>query len=165
MDWIWVLFLVFSVLGKLMEKLTTEQKAKPSSEGDQPLPPGKPFSFPPFLMDEEEEASGPVASMPREEPVLPWLSEGKTAPADPTGARQEQRMIMADEEWERLFTQQNEFDEEALGAASYTDAEELGESRDPDGREIGTGLLYDALILAHVLPRPDFRTVPWRRRL
>ena len=170
MGWIWVLFLLFSVLGNIMEKLVTEQKPagsdKPSKEGEQPLPPGKPFSFPipPFLMGDLEEESGPTESLPKMKPDLTPLSEGKIVPAKLTGHPQEQGGLMADEEWERLFDQQDEFDEEDLRTAYYMDADEVEKLEDPNGREIGPRLLYDALILAHALPRPDFRTVPWRRR-
>ena len=50
MGWIRVLFVLFSVLSNLLEKLMAEQKPQdrlnPVKEGDQPLPPALPF--PPF---------------------------------------------------------------------------------------------------------------------
>lgn len=172
MGWIWVLFLVFSVLGNILDKLAKEQKSsgpvKPDKDGDQPLPPDKPFSspfpFPPFVMDELEGERRSTETLPKVKPDLTPLSEGKIVPAKLTGHPQEQGGLMADEEWERLFDQQDEFDEEDLRTAYYMDADEVEKLEDPNGREIGPRLLYDALILAHALPRPDFRTVPWRRR-
>ena len=167
MGWIWVIFVLFSVLSNILEKLMAEQKVsrpvKPRKEGGQPLPPALPF--PPFLMDEVEAEREPIEALPKAKTDLPSTSDGKMAPANLWGHPQEQEKKMADEEWDRLFNQENGFEEEDLGAVYYTDADEAVKLEDPAGREIDNTRFYDALILAHVLPRPDFRSAPWRRRL
>lgn len=176
MGWIWVLFLVFSVLGNILDKLAKEQKSsgpvKPDKDGDQPLPPDKPFSspfpFPPFVMDELEGERRSTETLPKVKPDLTPStppSKEKTAPTDRPRHLQEQKSLMTEEEWDRLFGQLDGFDGEDIRVSSFTDGDEVEDLEDPDGWEIGAPLLYDALVLAHVLPRPDFRTVPWRRRL
>lgn len=168
MGWIWLLFVAFSVLGNLLEKLATEQKSsrpvKPGKEGGQPIPQGKPFSFPfpPFLMGELEAESRPTESMPGHKPDLMPAPDGKIALEKPTNHPREQGEFSENEDWERLFDQKDGFDEEDYGAA-YPDAVE-SDLENLYGQMIDAPLLYDALVLAHVLPRPDFRTVPWRRR-
>lgn len=170
MGWLWVLFVFFSVLGNLLEKMLTEQKAsrpvKPGQGGDRPLPQGKPFPFPLFPMDKEEAESRPAASLPETEPEVILEPAGKVVPAELTELPREAGGLWADAEWDRLFAQKEEWGGADLSAAyAEGDTGEEGKSEAPEGRTVDARLFYDALILAHVLPRPDWRTAPWRRRL
>ncbi|HHW12520.1 MAG TPA: hypothetical protein GXX33_05915 [Firmicutes bacterium] len=169
MGWIWFLFLAFSLLGNILEKLMKEQNpsrpVKPGKEGNRPLPPGKPFSFPPILMEEWAEENEPPKTLPKTEPEMGPLPTEMSEPDQLADSAPEQVRMVADEREDWLFDQQEELDGKDLGVASYTDADEEEETEALDGRGIDDRLLYDALVLAHALPRPDWRTVPWRRRL
>ena len=172
MGWIWFLFVVFSVLGNLLEKLMKEQNpsrpVKPGEERGRPLPPGKPFSFPPILMEEwaeeEEEERGPANTLPKTEPGRRPLPAEKSTPANPTVLAPEKERLVRDAEEDRFFGQLEEWGAKDFCVAFSPDADEVEEAADPDGRGIDARYLYDALLWAHVLPRPDWRTVPWRRR-
>lgn len=196
MDWIWLIFVLFSVVAGLLEKL-----AKLKNEGTrtrEPAPPAPASPRPPgegrFFLDELEKRINPDRPWPEERPgpgERPWLGE-RRGPGErpqpevrvPAGRRPLATMSFEDEYlmpafWEEVTTtgQKAEWADEA-GKAWETERDEPGTLRDkssrveqsweeplPGGEWTQPETFLPALVLAQVLQRPDFRVLPWQRRI
>ena len=138
MEWIWVIILLFSVFSNLMEKMAKERQRTESKGNNR----GEELATPPVK---------PTESLPRMEPELapvwqeklPEWNQSFTPKQDLKGDGLID--ILAEEDWE-FPTSDN-----------WQESEESG--------EILAHQLLDAFVLAHALSRPDFRTIPWQRRL
>ena len=79
---------------------------------------------------------------------------------------QEQEKKMAHEEWDRLFNQENGFEEETLGPSiTETPMKPAKSKKTPPGGRLTIPGFTMLLSWRMSLPRPDFRIAPWRRRL
>ena len=103
-------------------------------------------------------------SLPKTKTDLPSTPDGKMAPANLWGHPQER-----EKRWRMRNGTASLTRRMGLGGGSwgrhYTDADEAVKIEAPQGGRLTDTRFYDALILAHVLPQPDFRSAPWRRRL
>lgn len=151
MEWIWIVFAIIGVISSLKEKQGQKRKnplpkqvKDPSPSTNQPLPEwAKEFSeF--FGVEEEKPAAREIGKSPQV-----FLAEKDLVQHEETVRSKE------------LFEEEEELDQ--------AEPEELTKS--PDLSFLGDLLvegetrLRDALLLAHVLPRPDFRTFPWQRKI
>lgn len=178
MDWIWLFFVLFSLVASLLEK-----SAKLKRENPAPPAPGSPY--PPgegrFFRDEPEKKKTPARPGLGERPGLGQRPQPKVR--IPTVKRPMEAMSLDDEYLMPAFWEE----ETTAGPGGAGDSDEVwGTQRDDPGatrdkpfpversREEeplpGEGwkkpeTFLSALVLAHVLKRPDFRTLPWQRRV
>ncbi|NLY89008.1 MAG: hypothetical protein GX085_05240 [Firmicutes bacterium] len=163
MEWIWLLLVLFSVLGSLIERIEkARRKPAPPSPGS-PHPPGEGR----FFLDEPEEKKNPgrpgertareVQTPAYRRPTETMdLDDGDFVPAfweEETTAGPK----WAGEDWET----QRRIEHKPSPPVKEAGREEplLGERwQEPEA-------FLSALVLAQVLKRPDFRALPWQRRI
>lgn len=154
MEWIWVIILLFSVFSNLMEKMAKERQ-RTESKADSP---GEELETPPVR---------PTESLPRmrPEPTPVWQETlpDRKLPDHP----QAQKGLVTAEEWNQLFNPEQDLNEgDAMDMFAEAKDWEFPDSGEWQGSEESRAQqLVDAFVLAHALSRPDFRTIPWRRRL
>lgn len=181
MEWIWLLFVLFSVLGGLLERL--EKAKKKWAEPEPASPPSPPPNEGRFFLDEPEVKKKPVR--PRERPGLevrpPDLAGAPAGrrPAESTDFAgedlipafwEEEPIPGPEKEWAAGPGETGEFWEthQAEPGKIRPKLTPLKESRDeplPEGGWQGLEAFLPALVLAEVLRRPDFKSFPWQRRL
>ncbi len=169
MGWLWFIFLIFAVLSNLMEKAAKMNRPsdlpRKGQGGGSPAP--RPVAFPPFFWEVEEEEAKPV-------PVQEGNAEPETAgpslleKADRAPAQHvEKRQKSWNDEFSQVpqddyaFQEMTGFNDTLPQAAKQTalsEQENLQEEMEHDE-------FLSAIVLAQVLARPDFKTVPWQRRL
>ncbi|HHT48797.1 MAG TPA: hypothetical protein GXZ98_05855 [Firmicutes bacterium] len=160
MDWLWLIIILFSALASLWEKMDKQQ------QGDQRPVPDRP----------EETAWGDWTSMdttpgetreafpPRNPKPIPVPVGDFTPTQLPDRPKQHDDLLTA-EERDHLFRPQEDLEDEDRDIIAFTREDlstlDLAEGRRAEERSP----FLTAFTLAQVLARPDFRTVPWRRRL
>jgi hypothetical protein len=147
-EWLWIIFAVIGVVSSLMEKQAQKQKNSlpkqvkgPPPNTNRPLPEwAKEFSE--FFVVEEE----PVVETGKFSPVF--------LPEEDLGEHKETVRS-------RNLFEEEEFDQAEPGEFLKGDDPSLLRDLFAEGET----RLRDALLLAHVLPRPDFRRFPWQRKI
>mgnify|MGYP000913804657 CR=1 FL=1 len=128
--------------------------------------------------EESEAKILPNASLPGMKPKSAPVWEGTSFDIKSPDDTQEQGGLVTVEEWNQLLKPEPDWKAEDP-MATFSDAEDLPMSITTDDGWAGypeneahplltiggVDVWVNAFILAHALPRPDFRTVPWRRRL
>jgi hypothetical protein len=170
MGWIWFLFILFSVISSIIEKVAKTQQpqraSRPGKTGEKgrtkPLAP-RPVAFPPFFLDEEEDDSEELLlDIPEAtKPEIKW-AEKETIGLESFGTMGKWEMLVEDEVFDETF------DDDILSMELMD--EDFGLEKDFVEKDevragIKTGDFYSALLLAQVIARPDFKTIPWKRRL
>lgn len=172
MGWIWFLFILFSVISSIIEKVAKTQQPqgapRPGKTGEKgntkPLTP-RPVAFPPFFFDEEEDDSEELLLDIPESPepkISRARAEKKTTQKEPFDTLEKWEMSFEDEVLDETF------DDDVLSMELMD--EDFGLEKDfmekDEAREgIKTEDFYSAFLLAQVIARPDFKTIPWKRRL
>jgi hypothetical protein len=154
MEWIWVIILLFSVFSNLMEKMAKERERTESSTESR----GEELEKPPVRPTE------PWPKMrPEPTPYWPETVQEQKLPDHP----QAEKGLVTEEEWNQLLGPEQDLNEtEAMGmSAKAKDWEFTDRDAGQESEERSVQQLVDAFVLAHALSRPDFRTIPWRRRL
>ncbi|NLW10320.1 MAG: hypothetical protein GX036_10780 [Firmicutes bacterium] len=171
MDWIWLIFVLFSVVAGLLEKLAKQKMERPARPAPgSPHPPGEGR----FFLDEPEEKKNP--SRPGERTWREVQAPAGRRPATPMSPGGEpvfwaEDIIAGPEEgWVGESSETGEFwesqqDEIGRIRRKPFPGEESREEPLPPGGWKEPEVFLSALVLAHVLKRPDFRTLPWQRRL
>ncbi|HEY8343659.1 MAG TPA: hypothetical protein VIL66_00500 [Bacillota bacterium] len=179
MEWLWLIFVVFSIISSLTEK---QRKHSVPKQGKTPAPrPNLPLpewvrEFQEFFGVEEER---PVAA----ETEKPAVGDGRNFSGSKSGGQIHARSIVSETEGgilsgfeteeevpqqmdtvqpRPLSPEENEFE---LGQSEESGENEAVAFLNDILAERDTTRLREALLLAHVLPRPDFRTLPWQRKI
>lgn len=164
MGWLWVLFLLFSVLANLLEKMgkglvtpeAPERKRRNGWEED-----GRPAE--PLPAERTREV------FPRPKPELAPVSAEKHTAGRAAHSRQSEDLLTAEEENLLLRPPLAPETEDSFRATWREENLLAGENSltaGEEGEEEGEGSSFrSAFVLAQVLARPDFTTVPWRRRI
>lgn len=167
MGWLWLIFVVFTVLSNLMEKAAKVQRPsdlpRKNEGGSPPSPP--PVAFPPFFWEESEAEEEPLtveeANAGRETVMQHQSEKIERRPlpslAQPQKARKDEldQVALDDLAWEEMSGYNEGETKQKAAAVERENLPEEGESAD----------LSSAIVLAQVLARPDFKTIPWQRRL
>lgn len=200
MEWFWILFVLLSIVGTLIEKLGkntgTPAPAPPKRKRPEwpspslpPLP--RPETLPPLFEENTEkefdvetvfaegERGDEGRDLKEEEKTESETERPPFTPAEGLPSLLMESPVYTSAEGEELpspefsgFPGIKEEEREGRFEGLGTEAEFLTEvgkeeteiSADDEGL-IRTGDLLSAFLLAHVLKRPDFKTVPWQRRL
>lgn len=162
MEWIWLIFVLFSIIGGIMER-SGKTKRKTSSPARRPEKPSYPPGEGQFFLDEEweeknvssrgettgreMEAPGHARSFSGGDLTPAFWEEETTVTAGPGELAGKLRAMHA-----------GDFDEDMLEEESGQQVQQMQRWRDPEA-------FLSALALAQVLKRPDFKTIPWQRRI
>ena len=172
MGWLWLLFLVFTVLSNLMEKVAKEKRSSNVPRKDQgggsPAP--RPVAFPPFFFEEfEEEREKPLlveeVNAEQEVTTRSQLELPKASTGQPRTNRGQRMVSFRDDEFEQVSMADLE-----MTGFSKTLEEDTGRRVVPTERkniqvERESEEFLAAIVLAQVMARPDFKTIPWQRKL
>lgn len=179
MDWVWIVFILFSAVFSMIEKIAKKSAAPPIQKSPPSRAPFPPEEYRPVERD------GKTIFSDRAELKKEDFEEGGILPATIEESSVERRKLpykrirsslqtssmLEKENWEIPPSPEDEFmtwedDNFDIVWAEQGD-EEVGYGSEPTGKTV----LYDreaiilSLKLAQVLKRPDFKTVPWQRRL
>ncbi len=172
MGWIWILFILISVISNIFEKVAKTQQTqripRPGRTGEgekgskNPSAP-RPVAFPPFFLEEEEDYNkGIIPEVTKSiEPEISRVEEKTTSPG-PLDTKGKGKIPFEEE-----FSEET-FDDDILSMESMD--EDFGQEKDfvekdESGEKIETKDFYSAFLLAQIIARPDFKTIPWKRRL
>ncbi|NLY90043.1 MAG: hypothetical protein GX081_00345 [Firmicutes bacterium] len=162
MGWVWVIFVLVSVLANFLEKMGKQApgRSAPDRKGKADLDEN--------WMPTEAFPGTSTEDFPPRKPKPAPVSVGNYAPAQLPDHPKQQEDLLTVEEREILLRPQRElvtedpffiaFREEDLIPPEDTRTE--GEERESEGWSFRS-----AFILAQVLARPDFTSLPWRRRI
>lgn len=174
MEWIWLIFVVISIISSLTEK---KRKNSVPKQGKTPAPrPNLPLpewarEFQEFFGVEEERPVAAETEKPSAEdgrnftgPEGAGKVHSRTQGGAPSGfgAEEDTPQHIGAFRYKHLSPEEKEFER--------CQPEEVGENEEVAFlknilAEKDTARLREALLLAHVLPRPDFRTLPWQRKI
>jgi hypothetical protein len=182
-DWIWLIFLLFSAVAGLLEKLAKQKMEKPARPAPRsPRPPGEGR----FFLDELEKKINQGRPWPAREGTAPGERPGPGPRLEERPALGERRGPVSLEDeylmpslWEEETTTGQEEEWAGDGGAVWetkgdggrvirdksSPVEQSWEEPLPGQEWIKPGTFLPALVLAQVLQRPDFRVLPWQRRL
>ena len=179
MEWLWLIFVVFSIISSLTEKQrkhsVPKQGKTPARRPDFPLPEWV-REFQEFFGVEEERPVAVEAEEPSAEDTQSFSGPGGTGEIHARslvtetrgdapfgfGAEEEAPQLMGAVRHRLVSPEEKEFE--------WAQPEEDGENEETAFlrdilAEKDTARLREALLLAHVLPRPDFKTLPWQRKI
>jgi len=162
MGWVWVIFALISVLANLLEKMGKELQAPQPSAPDRKGRVGTDEDRAPV----ETFPRTPTEVSPRHKPKPAPIPVGDLAPAQLPDYPNQHEDLLTAEEKDILLRPQLEFEAEDPLLLTWceedliTEKDTLEEVREDEG-----SAFRSAFILAQVLARPDFTTVPWRRRI
>lgn len=179
MDWVWIVFILFSVVFSMIEKAAKKSSTPPI----QKTPPSR-APFPPKEYQPLEQGGKTIFSDRAEtknedfdergislETVEESSVERRKLPYKKIGPPLKTSTMLEKEDWE-IFTSpeddsMNLEDDNFDIVWTEQEDEEVGYGSERTGKTV----LFDretiilSLKLAQVLKRPDFRTVPWQRKL
>lgn len=169
MGWLWVIFVLFSVLASIFEKMgkilgdpeapAPDRKRSAGTDPDQDQPPAP---FP----------GRPRKVFPQNKPEPTAFPVEKHTPVELRDQPKQQEDLLTAEERDILLRLPMETESEAPFLTDFCE-EDLLRQEDrlaehvapPEGWEGEGPSFRSAFVLAQVLARPDFSTVPWRRRI